>query len=78
MLKELIAIVGMANYTNRLVESYLSLGIATEAQAAAAVLGYNFPGSEWYQDSYALLAEKSLRPERNEKSWIQKTFDAVF
>ena len=27
----------------------------SEAQAAAAVLGYNFPGSDWYQDSYALL-----------------------
>ncbi len=36
---------------HRLVEAYLSLGINEEAQAAGAVLGYNYPGSDWYQDS---------------------------
>lgn len=40
---------------HRLVESYLSLGLASEAKAAAAVLGYNYPGTAWYIDSYALL-----------------------
>jgi outer membrane protein assembly factor BamD len=40
---------------HRLTESYLSLGVTEEAQAAAAVLGYNFPGSEWYAFSYRLL-----------------------
>ena len=40
---------------HRLVESYLSLGVKSEAQEAAAVLGYNFPGSDWYQDSYYLM-----------------------
>jgi outer membrane protein assembly factor BamD len=40
---------------HRLTESYLSLGVTEEAQAAAAVLGYNFPGSEWYELSYQLL-----------------------
>ena len=40
---------------HRLVESYLSIGLVGQAQAAAAVLGYNYPGSEWYQDSYALM-----------------------
>src|SRR5207342_2593287 len=39
----------------RLVESYLSLGIPEEAQKAAAVLGRNYPGSEWYQRSYRLM-----------------------
>jgi len=63
---------------HRLVESYLSLGVANEAQAAAAVLGYNYPGSKWYRDSYGLLAEKELRPEKNDKSWINKAFNAVF
>ena len=41
---------------HRLVESYLSLGVKSEAQEAAAVLGFNFPGSDWYQDSYDDLA----------------------
>jgi outer membrane protein assembly factor BamD len=40
---------------HRLTEAYLALGLDEEAQRNAAVLGYNFPSSEWYQDSYALL-----------------------
>jgi outer membrane protein assembly factor BamD len=40
---------------HRLTEAYLSLGLEQEAQKNAAVLGYNFPSSQWYQDSYALL-----------------------
>ena len=39
----------------RLVESYLSLGIPAEAQKAAAVLGANYPGDEWYERAYALM-----------------------
>jgi outer membrane protein assembly factor BamD len=39
----------------RLVESYLSLGIPAEAQKAAAVLGSNYPGSEWYARAFRLM-----------------------
>ena len=39
----------------RLVESYLALGIPDEARKAAAVLGANYPGSEWYERSYRLI-----------------------
>src|ERR1044072_3816034 len=39
----------------RLVESYLNLGLPNEAQKAAAVLGANYPGSEWYKRSYELI-----------------------
>ena len=39
----------------RLVESYLSLGIPEEAQKAAAVLGVNYPASEWYREAFALM-----------------------
>ncbi|WP_037492646.1 outer membrane protein assembly factor BamD [Sneathiella glossodoripedis] len=63
---------------HRLTESYLALGIEDEAKNAAAVLGYNFPGSEWYQDSYALLDENYLRPEVKEDSWITKTWKKIF
>ena len=59
---------------HRLVECYLSLGILDEAQAAAAVLGYNYPGSDWYQDSYALLATRDLQPEAKEGSWLNGAF----
>ena len=41
----------------RLVEANLSLGLRTEARRAAVVLGHNFPGSDWYRDAYALVAE---------------------
>jgi outer membrane protein assembly factor BamD len=39
----------------RLVECDLALGLKDEAKANAAVLGYNYPGSEWYEDAYALM-----------------------
>src|SRR6476619_5886922 len=39
----------------RLVESYLALGIPDEAKKAAAVLGKNYPGSFWYRQSLRLL-----------------------
>ena len=55
---------------HRLVESYLSLGLDKEAQIAAAVLGYNFPGSEWYRDSFRLLQTKDLQPKEDSESWI--------
>jgi outer membrane protein assembly factor BamD len=40
---------------HRLVEAYLSIGLTGQAQQTAAVLGHNYPGSDWYADSYALM-----------------------
>lgn len=57
---------------HRLVESYIALGIKDEAQATAAVLGYNFPDSEWYLHSYYLLTGIDLFPKENKKSWASK------
>jgi outer membrane protein assembly factor BamD len=39
----------------RLVESYLAMGIPEEAVKSAAVLGNNYPGSKWYERSYKLI-----------------------
>ena len=58
----------------RLVEAYLSLGVRDEAQTAGAVLGYNYPGSEWYQDAYNLLKANNLKPEKKEGSWLNSVF----
>ncbi|MEM1422139.1 MAG: outer membrane protein assembly factor BamD [Pseudomonadota bacterium] len=63
---------------HRLVEAYLALGINGEAQAVASVLGYNFPGSPWYVDSYALLTGRNLAPREEEGSWISKVWGRVF
>jgi outer membrane protein assembly factor BamD len=46
---------------HRLVESYLALGLRDEAQKAAAVLGRNYPGSKWYERSYALIRRHQPR-----------------
>ncbi|HVH48318.1 MAG TPA: outer membrane protein assembly factor BamD [Sphingomicrobium sp.] len=43
----------------RLVECYLALGIPQEAQKSAAVLGRNYPGSEWYHRAYKLISRHS-------------------
>lgn len=43
---------------HRLTECYLALGLVEQAQQTAAVLGYNYPSSSWYKDSYALLGKK--------------------
>lgn len=61
---------------HRLTESYLALGVREEAQRAAAVLGYNYPGNVWYERSYALLEEQSLQPmaSTSEGSWLSKLF----
>lgn len=56
----------------RLTESYYALGLTSEAQTAAAVLGHNFPDSKWYHDSYALLEQGGLRPLENSGSWLSR------
>ena len=62
---------------HRLVEAYLSLGLDSEAQTAAAILGHNFKSSDWYQDSYALLTGKGLRPEAKSTGWLKRIYARV-
>jgi outer membrane protein assembly factor BamD len=61
----------------RLTECYMALGIVHEAQAAAAVLGHNFPDSPWYRDAYALMRSNGLEPAENSGSWITRAFKRV-
>jgi outer membrane protein assembly factor BamD len=61
----------------RLVEAYLGLGITDEAQTAAAVLGHNFPDSQWYKDAYALLKGKGLSPHDSGGSWMSTIWHTV-
>ncbi|MDI6027979.1 outer membrane protein assembly factor BamD [Corticibacterium sp. UT-5YL-CI-8] len=56
----------------RLVEAYYAMGLTSEAQTAAAVLGHNYPDSPWYKDSYKLLQTNGLEPRENAGSWISK------
>jgi outer membrane protein assembly factor BamD len=52
----------------RLTESNLALGLTNEAQTAAAVLGHNYPSSEWYKQSLDLLQRVGLTPKVNSAS----------
>lgn len=56
----------------RLTEAYLGLGIPHEAQTAAAVLGHNYPDSQWYKDAFARLQGNGLEPQEDQSSWISK------
>ncbi len=58
----------------RLTECYMALGIISEAQTAAAVLGYNFPESAWYKDAYRLVQQSGNEPKENKGSWISQAF----
>ncbi|MEP4420154.1 MAG: outer membrane protein assembly factor BamD, partial [Nitratireductor sp.] len=57
--------------------AYFAMGLASEAQTAAAVLGHNYPDSQWYRDSYALLQTGWLEPRENRKSWLSKAGAAI-
>ncbi len=56
----------------RLTECYYSIGLVDEAQTAAAVLGHNFPDSQWYHDTLALLHGNGVEPNENSNSWLSK------
>jgi outer membrane protein assembly factor BamD len=58
----------------RLAEAYMALGVRSEAQTAAAVLGHNFPNSQWYQDAYQLVSTDGQQPVASPKSWISRAF----
>lgn len=63
---------------HRLVESYLTLGLKNEAVRVAAVLGHNYPGSKWYEDSYNILDSGSRSQILKDRSFIDKTVNSLF
>ncbi len=72
---------------HRLVEAYVRLGVISEAVQVASVLGYNYPGSRWYQDSYKLLAKNGgpnatarldEKDQKKRKSFLSRTWRRLF
>ena len=61
----------------RLTEAYYALGVINEAQTAAAVLGHNFPDSQWYKDAYSLLKTGGHSPSEDSGSWISRAFEGI-
>ena len=45
----------------RLTETYLALGVRDEAEKAAAVLGANYPGTQWYEHAYKLMQQHPVK-----------------
>lgn len=56
---------------HRMVEIYLILGLTADAERTAAVLGHNYPGSDWYEDTYALVktGKAASTAAKESKSW---------
>lgn len=55
---------------HRLAECYETLGLQDEAQKVAAVLGYNYPGDQWYADSYKLVKGLAPKPDQEDHGWF--------
>ncbi|MCR0984419.1 outer membrane protein assembly factor BamD [Roseomonas populi] len=62
----------------RLTEIYLALGLPEEAKKTASVLGHNYPGSPWYQDSYALLVDGAPSAEGNRPGFLRRAVNTIF
>ncbi len=68
---------------HRLTEIYLTLGLTDQARRTAAVLGHNYPGSPWYQSSYADLADNGIAPPVQAgpgrgRGLLSRTFGSLF
>jgi outer membrane protein assembly factor BamD len=68
----------VAEALHRLTELYLTLGLVEEARRTASVLGHNYPGSPWYQDSYALLVEGAEPAEQDRPGMLRRAWNSVF
>ncbi|MBX5453044.1 MAG: outer membrane protein assembly factor BamD [Acidobacteriia bacterium] len=69
----------------RLTEIYLALGMPEAAKRTAAVLAYNYPGSEWYRDTWnTLLADHQLSDNKQigtadvKPGFFERTFGWLF
>ena len=45
---------------HRMTEGYYALGLLGEARKTAAVLGHNYPGNEWYINSYEMIENNKV------------------
>lgn len=67
---------------HRLVEAYVALGVDHEAREIASVLGYNFPGSPWYQRSYDLLTREGIAIDevidRGDPGYFERAWQRLF
>ncbi len=68
---------------HRMVEAYVALGIDEEARQIASVLGYNFPGSTWYEDTYDLMTDRGVAlpgalDRERDPTLLRRALDRIF
>jgi outer membrane protein assembly factor BamD len=69
---------------HRLTEIYLLLGLPDQARHTASVLGYNYPGSPWYEDSYnqllddGLVASGERTKPKESRGFVDRVMDTIF
>jgi outer membrane protein assembly factor BamD len=68
---------------HRLTEIYLILGLKDQARKSASVLGYNYPGSSWYEDSYNDLFDAGLVSQQGptpapQRGFISRAWNSLF
>ncbi len=63
-----------AEALHRLTEAYLALGLTDEAQTSAAILGFNYQSSPFYDDSFRLLQGRGLSPEAKGEGWLRTVY----
>ena len=65
----------------RLAEIYYRIGLESEAKAAAAMLGYNYNSSEWYEKSYQILNKNyepiKIKKDDEEESLVRRTLKKI-
>ena len=66
---------------HRLVEVNYKLGLIEEAKQAAAILGYNYQSSQWYERSYKVF-NKKYKPKKikkeKEMGFLRRKIKALF
>ena len=63
---------------HRLVEVHYILGLKSEAQKYANVLGYNYNSSKWYENTYSVFNKKyKFQKKEKEKLKISKTNSVI-
>ena len=64
---------------HRLVELYFTLGLESESQKYASLLGYNYQSSQWYENSY-IVFNKNYKKNiiKKEENSIIKRFKSLF
>lgn len=63
---------------HRMVEAYSAIGMRDEAIKAASVLGHNYPGNEWYTDSYILMTGINTRAKNKTDDVFTRVWKWVF